>query len=320
MMRPISVAVDRRLPEPPVVSSFTVDATSGAATLVWTDGTPVTFVDASGNPDLSSWGDAGNEIGFRVERATVAANGKVGAYSAVGTALANVTTFTDVTAAAGTPYRYRVVAFNAAGSSASAPVGGPLETPPAAPTNLVATLQTGPRVALSWRDNANNEAYFRVERAVDGGAFVLLATAPARNNTGNTSFGDASVSAGHAYQYRVAAVNSGGASAYATSGIVAPPTPPAAPANLAGSAVVSGKKANVTLTWSDLSSNESGFEIQRATNPLFTVGLAGSTVGAGTTTVTQTGLYRGVTYYFRVRAFNAGGSSAWSNVVSIVTP
>ena len=94
---------------------------------------------------------------------------------------------------------YRVVARNTVGyggaypavdaDSISAPIGVNLPTAaPAAPTNLTATLQAGPQVRLQWRDNANNEGGFVIERSTTGlpGSFVQVAVAPARNNTGNT--------------------------------------------------------------------------------------------------------------------------------------
>jgi fibronectin type III domain protein len=149
---------------------------------------------------------------------------------------------------------------------------------------------------------------------------VHVATLPARSNTGNVTFVDTAVTTSHSYQYRVAAVNSGGQSAPVLSNIVATPAVPLAPSGLGGSAVRSGKRANITLNWTDNSNNETGFTIERATNATFTVGLNQSTVAANAVTVTQTGLYRGVTYFYRIRAFNAGGSSGWSNVFSVVTP
>jgi hypothetical protein len=313
MMRPISVGVSRVLPAPPTVT-YSRNATTGVVSLTWTDGTAVSY----GN--LATWGSPANEVGFRIERATVANNGKVGTYSVIGSVFPNVTSYTDSTAVLGTNYNYRVVAYNAAGNSTSATVGAAVVPMPSAPTNLVAALQSGPKISLTWRDNANNESYFVVEKSVDGGAFTLLAQPAARNNTGNVTYVDTVVSASHSYRYRVAAVNAGGQSAYATSNTISTPSIPLAPSNLAGTAVQSGKKANITLTWKDNSNNETGFIIERATNPAFTVGLNSSTVAANTVTVTQTGLYRGVTYYYRVRAANLGGVSAWSNVFSIVTP
>ena len=63
--------------------------------------------------------NARNEIGFRIQRAKVSAAGVTGAYKLIGSALANTTTFSDASAVAGTTYRYRVVAFNAAGNTLS---------------------------------------------------------------------------------------------------------------------------------------------------------------------------------------------------------
>ena len=61
-----------------------------------------------------TWTDnAGNELGFRVQRA----RGSEGSFVLIGQLAANVTTFTDGTAKAGKTYRYRVQAYNAAGSS-----------------------------------------------------------------------------------------------------------------------------------------------------------------------------------------------------------
>lgn len=103
------------------------------------------------------------------------------------------------------------------------------------------------------------------------------------------------------------------------------PLPPAAPTNLTGAAVDSGKKADVTISWLGNASRETSFEIQRASNPSFTAGFNSTSVEAKSgcdtlVTVTQTGLYRGVIYYYRVRAVNLGGPSAWSNVIAVITP
>jgi FtsP/CotA-like multicopper oxidase with cupredoxin domain len=312
MMRPMAVAVEVGLPYPPAVA-YALDA-NGAVSLTWTDGTPVSYA------SLADWGNVANEVGYRVERGVADKKGVIATWTQIGTTLANATGFTDTTAVAGTAYQYRVVAWNAAGATTSAPVGGPAVTAPAAPTSATATVQAGPQVAIAWKDNSVNESYFVLERSVDGGAFALVAQIPAGSNTGNLSFTDKAVVSSHSYQYRLAAVNAAGASAYATTNAVVAPAPPLAPSNLSATAVSSGKKANVTLTWADNSLDETGFTLERATNATFTVGLTPSTIAANTTTVTQTGLYRGVTYFYRIRAFNLGGSSGWSNVFSVVTP
>ncbi|MFO0764540.1 MAG: fibronectin type III domain-containing protein [Patescibacteria group bacterium] len=85
----------------------------------------------------------------------------------------------------------------------------PTKNPPAAPTNLVAASASGTQsVSLSWRDAANDETGFRIERAGSDGLFAVLTNLPANS----TSFLDVSVAAGIQYRYRISAVNEGGVS------------------------------------------------------------------------------------------------------------
>ena len=113
--------------------------------------------------------NASNETAYYVERAV---NG--GAFLPLATLGANVTTFVDTTGLPATTYDYRVYALNSIGSSLysnTATVVVPAA--PAAPTNLTATLLSGPRVSVTFRDNATNETGFILQRADNGGAFVL---------------------------------------------------------------------------------------------------------------------------------------------------
>jgi subtilisin len=90
----------------------------------------------------------------------------------------------------------------------------------------------------------------------------------------------------------------------------APPPAPAAPSNLTAAAVASSR---IDLAWTDNSSNESGFQIERCTNsPCTDPFVPIVTVAAGVTAYANTGLQASTTYTYRVRANNAGGSSAYS--------
>jgi hypothetical protein len=236
----------------------------------------------------------------------------------------------DATSSVTASYLYRVVAKNTVGLGGAFPsitvqsisdpisVNSPVAAP-LAPTLLTATVQAGPQVRLQWRDNATNEGGFVIERAVTGGQFAQIAVAPLRNGTGNVTFTDTTVATGTTYSYRVAAVNLfGGAptlSAYSNEASTgAAPPVPAAPSNLTATIGANqGTKRSVVLTWTDSSANETSFTVQRATNAAFTTGLATTTVAANAITNTQTGLNRATTYYFRIRANNAVGSSAWVN-------
>jgi hypothetical protein len=45
-----------------------------------------------------------------------------------------------------------------------------------------------------------------------------------------------------------------------------------------------------------------------------------ATVGPNVTTYANTGLSANIAYRYRVRAYNAGGNSAYSNIASATTP
>lgn len=93
-----------------------------------------------------------------------------------------------------------------------------------------------------------------------------------------------------------------------------PPTVPAAPTHLTAASVT---KSRITLAWTDASSNETGFKIERSLNGATWTQIA--TTGANVATYSNTGLSSNTLYYYRVRAYNAAGNSAYSNVVSAKT-
>lgn len=96
--------------------------------------------------------------------------------------------------------------------------------------------------------------------------------------------------------------------------ITVTPPPPAAPTNLSATAV---SESQIDLTWSDNSSNESGFYIERATDGVTFSQIA--SVGANVTAYSDGGLDAGTAYDYRVRAYNATGTSAYSNVAGATT-
>ncbi len=316
MMRPIAVGVAPRTP-----TDLAVNTMGGAANLSWAD-------------------NSLNETGFVVQRA-----GDAGFTTELVTfkVAEDATSYSDDTIVPGQTYYYRVFATNVVGDTTQYPEPAigfptmtvnsefsnsvsamiPAVTPVAAPTNLTATLAVGPQVNLAWTDNATNETGFVIERSVNGGAFAQLATRGPRGGTGNTTFSDVTVAVGNTYDYRVRAVGAGGAvSAWSNTASVAI-LAPAAPSNLTGTAFRQGNGPNdrVTLNWTDNSNNESGFQIQRATNAAFTANVVNANVGANVTTYTTPNVPRNTTFYFRVRATNTTtGPSAWSNTFEVLTP
>jgi predicted phage tail protein len=92
-----------------------------------------------------------------------------------------------------------------------------------------------------------------------------------------------------------------------------PPAPPAAPSNLTATVVSCNC---IRINWKDNSTNETGFKIERCQGSGCSSFAQIATVGANVTTYSNTGLSAGVSYTYRVRSYNAGGNSAYSNTAT----
>jgi hypothetical protein len=97
-------------------------------------------------------------------------------------------------------------------------------------------------------------------------------------------------------------------------GLVATPAPPtlASPANQA-----TGVATNPTLSW-NASTGATSYGLQVSTNSSFSPTVVNQT-GITSTSRAISGLLNGTTYYWRVNATNAGGTSAWSDPVRSFT-
>jgi len=122
------------------------------------------------------------------------------------------------------------------------------------------------------------------------------------------------------YQYRIRALNAVGYSAYSnTVEIVIPGLPLTAPENPAEFDTFDVDFNFIIVTWKDNSSSESGFEIERCgpDDPAVKMLI---NIAADNSVYTDTVVQPASTYYYRIRAFNSAGYSAWTDTLTVITP
>lgn len=297
--------------------------TTRAGTTVTVPSAPASLVASAGSASQISlaWADNSNdESGFKIERAPTLG----GPWSQIGTAGAGATSFVSSGLTPSTLYCYRVRAYNSAGdsdysnaASATTIASNPSPSLPSAPGNLTATAVSTSQINLSWSDASSDETGFKIERAsAAAGPWTQVGT----SGVNATSYSDSGLAAGTLYYYRVRASNAAGDSGYSNSAgtsTQAPPSPsvPAAPSGLVASAA---STSQINLTWIDNSTDEAGFKIERALSPNGPWTQIGTTT-AGVASFANTGLAEASTYYFRVRAQNGTGDSAYSSVALATT-
>lgn len=276
------------------------------------------FTGSSYVVNLSFVDNAGNEFWVDVERCT--GSGCTN-FSKVGQTLGeNSTGFRDSNVSRATTYTYRAraVGFMApSGYSNAVEVTLPPANPPAAPSNLTAAM-SGANVVLNWQDNSANEIQFYVERCQGTGCTSFIGLAASGANT--ATWTDYNAAAGQSYSYQVRAWNSDGYSDYSNTATIVTPggtsSPPPAPSNLSAQAL---NKSQISLTWTNNSTNQDGIKIERCRGTSCTNFTEIATVAGTATTYTDSGLAANTTYRYRVSAYNSAGNSPYSNRTSAKT-
>lgn len=186
-------------------------------------------------------------------------------------------------------------------------------TKPATPGSQTASAPSSSSITVRWSDLSNNESGFRIYRW-NGTAWTSLANVGA----GVTSYTNPGLSSNTTYYYYVCSYNAVGESCpstyiQATTSATSGAPKPATPGSQSASAVSS---SSITLSWSDLSSNEFGFRIYRWNGSAWAFL---TTASAGITSYTNSGLSSSTTYYYYVCSYNAAGESCPSTYVQAAT-
>jgi uncharacterized delta-60 repeat protein len=220
-------------------------------------------------------------------------------------AISNTTSYIDtIDVVKNVMFYYRIRAKNVNGKSAYSNEASAGLKIPEPPTELEANGQNG-SVALMWKNNATVAAEFEIERSPgDNAHFTLRAISDAPGFVDTISVSNDTI-----YYYRVSATNFNGKSTYSNEAFAVLQVPQA-PTELKAK----GMETVIELTWKDNATIDAEFEIERSAgnNSDFTF-LALSDTASFIDTVN---VISGTVFYYRVKAKNLNGESAFSNETS----
>ena len=265
------------------------------------------MVVSSSEIDLTWTDNSTDETGFSIERKT----GASGAYAVIGSVGSSVTTYSSKNLIQTTTYYYRVRAKAGSTYSAYTDEVSAAALPMNPPSGLTATAVSSSQIDLSWTDNSTDETGFSIERKTGAsGAYAVIGSV----GSSVTTYSSKNLIQTTTYYYRVRAKAGSTYSMY-TDEVSATALPMNLPSNLTAIVVSSSQ---IDLSWSDNSTDESGFSIERKTGASGTYAVIG-TVGPNVTTYSSKNLNQTLTYYYRVRAKAGSTYSAYTDEVSAST-
>ena len=273
---------------------------SGAAKAVAPAAPTVTMTYSDGGKPKLTWSAVSGATSYRVYRSESRGTG----YSLLGTTTS--TSYVNTGAAAGKTYYYRVKAVNSAGTSAYSNIvsGRAKAAIPAAPRVTIGNSSASGKPQLTWAavDGAAKYEIYRSTQQSTG--YSLLGT------TTSTSYVNTGAAVGKTYYYKVRALNVDGAAGAYSSTVsgAAKAVAPAAPTVT----MTYSDGGKPKLTWSAVSGATS-YRVYRSESRGTGYSLLGTTTS---TSYVNTGAAVGKTYYYRVKAVNSAGTSAYSNIVS----
>jgi murein DD-endopeptidase MepM/ murein hydrolase activator NlpD len=180
---------------------------------------------------------------------------------------------------------------------------------PHKPTNLVMASRTTSSLTMTWHDNANDEAGYRVYRwHGEDDTWIRMAELGANS----TSYTNSNLNCDSPYYYRVSAFNGNRESFIDdwTQGITSACQKPAMPGTPFVTAL---STSSASIAWEDRSNNETGFNIYRwgQRNDVWDFYWYAS-VGSNVTQFIDTNLECKVTYFYFIAAYNEYGESEYT--------
>jgi len=179
----------------------------------------------------------------------------------------------------------------------------------AAPSGLAATIVSAAQISLSWRDVSGEESYSIERKTGAAGSWSEIGTA----STSTTNYADFAVALGNQYFYRVISKN-GGQSSAPSAEVSAALASPAVPTNVAALKL---SFSSIRVSWDDVEF-ETAYYLERKTGSSGTWSQI-SSLPANTIVVTNTGLSPNTQYFYRLRASNGIGTSAYSSEATATT-
>ena len=222
--------------------------------------------------------------------------------------------YNNYSLAAGTPYYYGVEGVTNGLSSGMSLIVASTFPLPTAPSNPVATANSGKQITITWSPSTGSLpiSSYKVFCGTSPSSLSQLA------QTTKTSYIDTTVTAGTTYYCAVEAIDSkGDVSPMSATVSVTPPGPPSAPTNV--TATASSAKM-VKVAWTAAVSNGlavSNYHVYRGTSSTGLTQLGITTA----TTYTDNTVSAGTVYYYGIEATDTGGDvSAMSALASLTTP
>ena len=189
-----------------------------------------------------------------------------------------------------------------------------------APSSTASSAMSPSHIDVSWHDNSNNETGFEVHRSTSGpsGTFAL------RFSTGAniTTYADVGLASSMPYCYKVRAFRAyDGKTRYSdfSNTACATTTTPPVPTAPSGTNTVPSNSSTVDVTWTDNSTVEDGFSVERSLDGGATWATLGTTT-PNATSLQDRGRSSEQQVCYRVIAFNGGGESPPSNTNCATPP